>query len=65
MTDVVSIKFIDVMLVLVDPRCAGGILCFGLDPLHVCSELRALVGHCGRALVPEKGQWMSVWSPSA
>ena len=27
--------------------------------------LRVLVGHPGRALVPEKGQWMSVWSPSA
>ena len=45
MTDDVSIMFIDVMLVLVDPRCAGEILCFGLDPLHVCSELRVLVGH--------------------
>ena len=45
----------------------GEILCFGSDPLHVCSTLRAgvLVGHCGRALVSEKGQWMSFWSPSA
>ena len=65
MTDDVSIMFIDIMLVLVDPRCAGEILCFGLDPLHVCSVLRVLVGHCGRAHVPEKGQWMSFWSPSA
>ena len=45
----------------------GEILCFGLVPLHVCSILRArvLVGHCGRTLVSEKGQWMSFWSPSA
>ena len=45
----------------------GESLCFGSDPLHVCSTLRAgvLAGHCGRALVPEKGQWMSFWSPSA
>ena len=56
MIDGVSIMFIDVILVLADPRCAGEILCFRLDPLHVCSELRVLVGHCGRALVPEKGQ---------
>ena len=45
----------------------GEILSFRLDPLHVCSKLRArvLVGHCGRALVSEKGQWTSFWSPSA
>ena len=45
----------------------GETMCFSSDPLHVCSTLRArvLVGHCGRALVSEKGQWMSFWSPSA
>ena len=39
----------------------GETMCFSSDPLHVCSTLRArvLVGHCGRTLVPEKGQWMS------
>ena len=47
------------------PHCAGKILCFCLDPLHACTILRVLLSHCGRALVPEKGQWMSFWSPSA
>ena len=41
------------------------VLCFCLDPLHVCSILRVLVGHSERALEPEKGRWMSSWSPSA
>ena len=32
--------------------------------MHVCSILRVLVGHSGRALLPEKGQWVSFWRPS-
>ena len=38
---------------------------FGSNPLHVCSVLRVLVGHSRRALVSEKGQWVTFWSASA